>query len=156
MRNGLQSYSRDIERQTTTVMDVILQKIKADIASRPLLSLLLVVTIIVASALLTLALTTLMNISAPYDKSFEELNGAHLWLYFNRNRVRLRDITRIESLPGVVESTGLQYSIESRVRIRDLRVWTSIRSTPVEQPQVNRLLVLRLLRSSLRDSHNLL
>jgi putative ABC transport system permease protein len=122
-------------------MDVILQKIKADIASRPLISLLVVVTIIVASALLTLALTTLMNISAPYDKSFEEHNAAHLWLYFNRDRVRLRDITRIESLPGVVESTGLQYSIESRVGIRDLRVWTSIRLMPEEQPEVNQLLI---------------
>ncbi|MEW5958702.1 MAG: FtsX-like permease family protein [Chloroflexota bacterium] len=122
-------------------MDVILQKIKADITSRPLISLLVVVTIIVASALLTLALATLMNISAPYDKSFEELNAAHLWLYFNRDRIRERDITRIEALPGVVESTGLQYSIESRVRLRELRVWTSIRSTPEEPPQVNQLLV---------------
>ena len=124
-------------------MNVILQKIKADIASRPLISLLVVVTIVATSALLTLALATLMNISAPYDKSFKELNGAHLWFHFNRDRVRLRDITRIESLPGVVESTGLQYSLESRVRLRELRVWTSIRSTPEEQPKVNQLLIQR-------------
>ena len=123
-------------------MNVILQKIKADIASRPLISVLVVVTIVVASALLTLALATLLNLSAPYDKSFEELNAAHLWLHFDRDRIRLRDINRIESLPGVIASTGLQYSLKSRVRLGDdLRVWTSIRSTPEEQPQVNQLLI---------------
>ncbi len=122
-------------------MDAVLQKIKADITSRPLVSMLITITIIAASALLTLALATLMNISAPYDKSFQELNGAHLWLYFNRDKIRSRDIERIEALPGVVESTGLQYSVTSRVRIHDTRVWTSLRVMPVEMPAVNRLLV---------------
>ncbi len=122
-------------------MDVILQKIKADIASRPLISALIVVTIMAASALLTLALATLMNISTPYDKSFEELNGAHLWLYFNRDRIHLRDARRIEDMPGVVASTDLRYSVRSRVRIGDSRVWTSLRSMPAEMPEVNQLLV---------------
>ena len=122
-------------------MDAVLQKIRADITSRPLVSILIITTIIAASTLLTLALATLMNVSAPYDKSFRELNAAHLWLYFNRDRVRSRDIERIEALPGVVESTGLQYSVTSRVRIHDTRVWTSLRVMPVETPAVNRLLV---------------
>jgi hypothetical protein len=46
-------------------MDAILQKIKADITSRPLISLLIVVTITAASALLTLALATLLHLNAP-------------------------------------------------------------------------------------------
>lgn len=123
-------------------MDAILPKIKADITSRPLISLLIVVTIVAASTLLTLALATLMNINAPYDKSFAELNGAHLWLYFKRDRIRMRDIERIEHLPGVAASTGLQYSVESRVRIGDTRVLSSLRVMPVDkEPDVNRLLV---------------
>lgn len=122
-------------------MDAVLQKIRADITSRPLVSMLIVTTIVAASTLLTLALATLMNISAPYDKSFEELNGAHLWLYFNRDRIRPRDVDRIAALEGVVQSTGLQYSVASRVRIHDTRVWTSLRVTPLETPAVNRLLV---------------
>ena len=40
-------------------MDAVLQKIKADIAGRPLVSILIVITIVTASALLTLALATL-------------------------------------------------------------------------------------------------
>jgi putative ABC transport system permease protein len=122
-------------------MNAIAQKIKADISSRLLISALIVVTIAVASALLTLALSTLMNISAPYDKSFEELNGAHVWLHLDQDRVSANDIERIKSLPGVVASTELQYSVRNRVRIRDTRVWTSLRVMPIEMPTVNRLLI---------------
>jgi putative ABC transport system permease protein len=123
-------------------MDAILQKIKADITSRPLISLLIVVTITAASALLTLALATLLHLNAPYDKTFNELNGAHLWLYFNRERIRARDIQQMASLPGVVASTGVQYSVQSRVRIGDTRVLSSLRVLPVDkEPVVNRLLI---------------
>jgi putative ABC transport system permease protein len=126
-------------------MDAVWPKIKADITSRPLISILITTTIVAASTLLTLALATLMNIGAPYDRSFQELNGAHLWLYLDRDRIRPRDITRVETLPGVVSSTGLQYSIASRVRIHDTRVWSSLRVVPIETAAdtstVNRLLV---------------
>ena len=122
-------------------MDAILQKIKADITSRPAVSILITITIVAASMLLTLALATLMNLSAPYDKLFEELNAAHLWIYFDRDRMRLRDIERIEALPGIVESTGLRYSILSRVRLHDTQAWTSLRAMPEEMPAVNQLLV---------------
>ena len=120
-------------------MDAVLQKIKADIAGRPLVSILIVITIVTASALLTLALATLMNMQGPYDRSFEELNGAHVWLHFDRDRIRLRDIRRIESLPEIVESTGLRYGVTSRVHVGGTRVWTSLRAIPVEEPAVNRL-----------------
>jgi len=122
-------------------MGAVWEKVKADIVGRPLISILIVITIVTASTLFTLALATLMNIHAPYDRSFEELNAAHLWLYFDRDRIRLRDVKRIEALPGVVESTGLRYSVTSRVRIHDTRVWTSLRLMPMEMPTVNRLLV---------------
>ncbi|MBN1875438.1 MAG: ABC transporter permease [Anaerolineae bacterium] len=122
-------------------MLAVWQKIKADVAGRPFISLLTLITIVSATMLLTLALATLLNLSAPYDRSFAELNGAHLLLYFDRDRVRRRDVEQIEALSEVIESTGIQYSITSRVQIGDTRVWVSIRDTPVQQPQVNRLLV---------------
>ncbi len=122
-------------------MLAVWQKIKADVIGRPFISLLTLVTIVSATMLLTLALATLLNLSAPYDRSFTELNGAHLWLYFDRDKVRRRDIARIEALPEVTESTGLQYSMTSRGQVKDTRVWVSIRRTPLEPPRVNRLLV---------------
>ncbi|MBN2390293.1 MAG: ABC transporter permease [Anaerolineae bacterium] len=122
-------------------MLAVWQKIKADVFGRPFISLLTLVTIVSATTLLTLALATLLNLSAPYDRSFTELNGAHLWLYFDRDRIRRRDVEQIEALPEVTESTGLRYSVTNRIQIDDTRVWVSIRSTPARQPQVNRLLV---------------
>lgn len=122
-------------------MDAIWHKIKADIISRPLISALIIVTVVTSSALLTLALATLMNATAPYDKAFEALNGAHVWLYFDRENVQRRDVERIEALAGVVESTGLRYYALGRVRIRDNQVWVSLRAIPLETLTVNRLLV---------------
>ncbi|MGC9395594.1 MAG: ABC transporter permease [Anaerolineae bacterium] len=122
-------------------MLAVWQKIKADVTGRPFISLLTLVTIVSATMLLTLALATLLNLSQPYDRSFAELNGAHLWLYFDRTRVRRRDVERIEALPEVTESTGIQYSVTSRVQIGDTRVLVSIRRTPLQQARVNRLLV---------------
>jgi len=122
-------------------MDAIWQKIKADIVSRPLISLLILVTIVTSSALLTLALATLININAPYDRAFDELNAAHVWLHFDRDRTRQRDIERIEALPNVVESTGLRYNIVTRVRIRDTHFGASLQAIPLDPPVVNRLLI---------------
>lgn len=122
-------------------MEAISQKIKADILSRPKISLLIMITVISSSMLLTLALATLININAPYDRTFEELNAAHLWLYLDRSKVSSRDIERIKGLPGVVENTGLRYNVLSRARIGDTRIWVSLRAVPLEQSTVNRLLV---------------
>jgi putative ABC transport system permease protein len=122
-------------------MEAVWQKIRADITSRPLLSLLIVATVAASSALFTLAIMTLMNIGAPYDRTAESLNAAHVWLHFDRERMNQRDIARIEALPGVAESTGLQHSVETRVRFDDTRAWISLRAVPLEPPAVNRLLV---------------
>ncbi|MBN1873819.1 MAG: FtsX-like permease family protein [Anaerolineae bacterium] len=122
-------------------MIAVWQKIKADVTGRLLISLLTLITIISATTLLTLALATLLNLSEPYDRSFTALNGAHLWLDFDRDKIRRRDVERIEAFPEVAASTGMQYSVRSRVQIHDTRVWVSIRLTPLEQPDVNRLLI---------------
>ncbi|MBN1583973.1 MAG: FtsX-like permease family protein [Anaerolineae bacterium] len=122
-------------------MSAILLKVKADIVGRALISTLIVITITAASALLTLALATLMNMDAPYDRAFEALNGAHLWIYLDREVARPRDVERIEQLPGVVASTGVQYSVDTRVQLGEARVWVSLRVIPPSAPDVNRLLI---------------
>ena len=122
-------------------MQALWQKLKADIVKRPLHSLLLTVTIAAAAALLTLALATLTNITSPYDQTFADLNAAHVWLHFNRGRVRARDIARIEALSGVVGSTGLRYSVLSQAHLPETRVWVSLRVVPDTPPTVNRLFI---------------
>jgi len=122
-------------------MRAILKKARADILSRPMISLLIVVTVATSATLLTLALATLMNLSAPYEQAFEELNAAHAWIYLDRERVGRRDVERIESLPGVAQSTGLRYYMTTRADLRGNRVPVSFRAIPLETPQVNQLLL---------------
>ncbi|MGC9347303.1 MAG: ABC transporter permease [Anaerolineae bacterium] len=122
-------------------MRAVFQKMWADIATRPFMSILIVVTLFASSALLTLALITLVNLSAPYDRSFEMLNGAHMWLFLDRRKVSRRDIERIGEMPGVATSTGLRYAVTTRVDLRDHHVWTSLRAIPESSPEVNRLFV---------------
>lgn len=122
-------------------MYAILKKAWADIVSRPMISILIIVTVATSATLLTLALATLMNLSAPYDRAFEELNAAHVWIYLDRERVGRRDIERIERLPGVAQSTGLRYYVTTRANLRGNRVPVSLRAIPLEVPGVNRLLL---------------
>jgi putative ABC transport system permease protein len=122
-------------------MRAILKKARADILSRPMISLLIVITIATSATLLTLALATLMNLSAPYDQAFQELNAAHVWIYLDRERVGRRDVERIKNLPGVEQSTDLRYYVTTRADLRGNRVPISLRAIPLETPQVNRLLL---------------
>ena len=122
-------------------MSAVWQKIFADLLRRRAISILIIITILVASALLTLALSTLMNLGGPYDKLFAELNSAHLWLHFKPNSIGSSDVRRIESLSGVIASTGRQYSYISQIRYGDERLTVSLRVEPFEQPKVHRLLL---------------
>jgi putative ABC transport system permease protein len=122
-------------------MSAILKKAKADIVSRPVISLLIIVTVATSSTLLTLALATLLNMSAPYDRAFEDLRGAHVWLHFDRTVTKRHDVERVASLPGVIATTDLRYYLTTSAKVRDDRVPVSLRALPLEMPEVNRLLV---------------
>ncbi|MBN1304246.1 MAG: ABC transporter permease [Anaerolineales bacterium] len=124
-------------------MSAVWKKIVADLFHRRWITFLVTCTVIVSAALLTLALSTLLNLSGPYDKLFDELNSAHLWLHFKPYRVSSMDIRRIEALPGVVDSTDVQYSYFSQVTIsNETRAWVDLRVIPLEPPNVHSLKVI--------------
>lgn len=123
-------------------MNAIWEKIKADLFRHRIVSILIIGTITIAAALLTLALSTLSNLGGPYDRLFTEVNGAHLWIFFKTGRVNTADIRQIQTLPGIASSTPRQYSYRTQVRIHDARVWVTLRVIPDEQPDINRLYVL--------------
>jgi len=122
-------------------MTAILKKATADILTRPVISLLILITVGSSAMLLTLALATLMNLSAPYERVFSDLDGAHVWLYLERDLVGQHDIDRIESLPEVVNSTGLRYYVNTRADLRGNQVPVGLRVLPEETPDVNRILL---------------
>ncbi|MBN1657684.1 MAG: hypothetical protein JXA93_04750, partial [Anaerolineae bacterium] len=122
-------------------MSAVLIKIKADLVSRPLISALILVTIIASSALLTLALATILNITGPYDRTFKELNAAHVWLYLNRAVVDVDELIEIQLLPGIAERSELQHYAVARARIGDERTWVTVRDIAAPPPAVNRVMV---------------
>lgn len=122
-------------------MQAVWEKIKADLISRRLINFLIILTVATGAALLTLVSGTLLNLYAPYDRSFQELNGAHVWLYFDRDLTPARDIEKLERLPGVTASTNLQVSYVTQVQIREARTVVSLRVVPLTPPEVNQLQV---------------
>jgi len=120
-------------------MSAIFRKIKADLLNRRLATFLVTLTILASSALLTLTATTLNTMSASFERSFEDLNGAHLWLYFDRAVTSRTDVTRIQELPGVAASTGMQFSQIARAELGEDQVLISLRQIDAQQPAVNAL-----------------
>ena len=123
-------------------MKAVWEKIRADLFGHRIISILIIGTITIAAALLTLALSTLLNLGGPYDRLFAEVNGAHLWVFFKHERVNTAELRRIQTLPGIVDSTPRQYSYRTQVRIHDTRVWVTLRVIPDGQTAINRLYFL--------------
>ena len=123
-------------------MNAVWEKIKADLFRHRVVSTLIIGTITIAAALLTLALSTLLNLGGPYDRLFAEMNGAHLWVFFKPGMVNTTDLRRIQTLPGIADSTPRQYSYRTQARIHDARVWITLRVIPDDPPSINRLYFL--------------
>ncbi len=122
-------------------MSAILCKIKADLFNRRLATVLVTLTISMSATLLTLTVTTLNSMSASYERVFDMLNGAHVWFYFDRDQTSRSDVVRVEGLPGVVASTGLQVSQITRAELGSEKVLVSLRQVGAQQPAVNALLI---------------
>jgi putative ABC transport system permease protein len=123
-------------------MRAIWEKIQADLLHHRTVAAMVIATITIAAALLTLSISTLMNLGGPYDRVFAEVNGAHLWLYFKPGLINTATVHAIESLPGVAESTGLRYHYVTQARIHGTRVPVTLRVLPEQPPSLNRLYFL--------------
>jgi len=119
----------------------ILRKIRADLLNRRLATALVTLTILASAALLTLTVTTLNSMSDSFERTFAALNGAHLWLYFNRDVTSRSDVARVEELPGVAGSTGLRVSHTARAELGAEHVLVSLRQMEAQQPSINALLI---------------
>src|SRR5512133_407532 len=117
-------------------MNAVWEKIKADLFRHRVVSALIIGTITIAAALLTLALSTLLNLGGPYDRLFTEVNGAHLWVFFKPGLVNTAELHHIQTLPRIADSTPRQYSYRTQARIHDTRVWVTLRVMPDEQTAV--------------------
>jgi len=137
-------------------MSALFRKIKADLLNRRLATLLVTLTILVSSTLLTLTATTLNSMSASFERNFNDLHGAHLWLYFDRSLVSRADVNRIEELPGIAASTGLQFSQVTQVEFGADKVLVSLRQVEAQQPAVNQLRITAGRYLAPDDAHGIL
>ena len=122
-------------------MRAIFRQAKADIFSRRLQSSLILLTIIAATTLLTLALTTLRSASGPFDRTFRALNGAHLWLHFDLEKVDEASLAQVRRLPLVAESTELRHQAWARAVLGEEKTGIFLHTMPPQPPAVSSLLI---------------
>ena len=112
-------------------MRAILRQVKANFKSRRLQSALILLTLLAATTLLTLALLTFHTASGAYDRLFERSHGAHVWIYLDPKKVtaeqseqQLADLPGVEATTGVIRSfsRGLYVGGESTLG-QELREW---------------------------------
>ena len=118
-------------------MLAILKKIQADLFNRRLATGLVTLTVTAATALLALTAITLSNLNQSFERSFDELNGAHLWLFFDRQHTSRSRLERIGQMPGVAASSGLQISQVTWATLGAERVPVSLRAVGVQPHAVN-------------------
>jgi len=88
-------------------MLAIVRQIKANLRSQKLQSALILVTLLAAATLLTLALITFRTACGAYDRLFERTRGAHVWVYVDPAQVTAGQVEqRLADLPGVKATTG--------------------------------------------------
>ncbi|MGD9098908.1 MAG: FtsX-like permease family protein [Anaerolineae bacterium] len=112
-------------------MHAIIRQTKANLKSHKLQAALILLTLCAATALLTLALSTLNTAQGAYDRLFQRTRGAHLWLDLDAERVSEDEAARIlAGLPGVEattavmrQTTGILFWGEERLGNQRFREW---------------------------------
>jgi putative ABC transport system permease protein len=112
-------------------MRAIIKQTIANLTSRKLQIVLILITLTAAATLLTLALTTLHSTQGAYQRLFERTKGAHLWLNLNPARTTrdqidqvLADLSGIESTTPIMHTlSGTLFLGETRLGGIQLREW---------------------------------
>jgi putative ABC transport system permease protein len=112
-------------------MRAIFRQVEANLKSRRLQSALILLTLLAATTLLTLALLTFHTASGAYNRLFERSHGAHVWVYLDPWQVTGEQSERqLADLPGVEATTGVIRSLSSRLKVggestlgQELREW---------------------------------
>lgn len=92
-------------------MRAMLRKALADLRGHRLQAALIVVMLLAATTALTLAVTVRRGTTQPYERAFEEANGAHIWFFGGQDV----DWGRIAALEGVTGTAGPYSVAESEI-----------------------------------------
>ncbi|UCC61462.1 MAG: FtsX-like permease family protein, partial [Anaerolineae bacterium] len=99
-------------------MHAIFRQVMANLRGHRLQTRLIFLTLLAAATLLTLALSTFRTAQGAYDRLFERIHGAHLWLELNPARVSAAAAEEaLAGLPGVQGSTGATTYLFARLMV---------------------------------------
>src|SRR5207237_2252630 len=87
-------------------MSATIRKTLADLRRRRLQSTIILLVVALASFAGTLALSLLVEVSGPFDRAFQQANGAHLVMSFDSRRVSLQQVAATAALPAMSQAAG--------------------------------------------------
>lgn len=87
-------------------MNPVLRKTLADIRRRKVQTAVVALVVFLSSLTATLALTLLVESDAPFDRAFNRVQGAHLFVAFDTKRVTESQVGATRSLPAVTAAAG--------------------------------------------------
>jgi putative ABC transport system permease protein len=108
-------------------MSTVLRKTLADVRRRKLQSAIVAVVVFLSCLTATLALTLLVETDAPYDRAFEQTQGAHLYVNFDSSQVTEAQVRATQSLPAISATNGPWRVMPASItiaggRVRDIPV----------------------------------
>src|SRR5437588_7654303 len=87
-------------------MSATIRKTLADLRRRKLQSTIILLVVALASFAGTLALSLLVEVNGPFDRAFQQANGAHLVMSFDSRRVSAQQVAATATLGTVSEASG--------------------------------------------------
>jgi putative ABC transport system permease protein len=124
-------------------MSAVTRQARANLRSGRLQTGLVTVTVVAASALLTVALASLGAAGDAYERLHERLDGAHLMLDLAPDHVDPDVVlATLGDLPGVVATTELRPTAFSRLRFGSDHQYLQVRDWPGDHVPVGRTLVV--------------
>ena len=87
-------------------MNPILRKTLADIRRRKVHTAVVALVVFLSSLTATLALTLLVETDAPFDRAFNRVQGAHLFIAFDAKQVTETQVRATASLAAVTAAAG--------------------------------------------------
>src|ERR1700693_2887873 len=87
-------------------MNAVLRKTLADLRRRKVQTAVVALIVFLSSLTGTLALTLLVETDAPFDRAFNQVQGAHLFVTFDAQKVSAAQLRATGSLPSISAAGG--------------------------------------------------
>ena len=115
-------------------------RVRADLRGRRGQAGSVMLVVALATWLMGLGLVIFGSVSAPFDRLFTQLNGAHLWVYAYSLPLSPAQLDAIVHAPGVVSTELEEGAFGGSVLVGQEKYPADIRSFPVGQPAIGKLL----------------